>query len=104
MFLIDFILNLAGLSLWLSWRSSRADPLRHATPAALLGTLKRAEPRGSAPWLFLAALPALVLLRAIFFSQISVAVNWIPRLDLAIVSLAFHGDAFGPALLYSTLS
>src|ERR1051325_5806732 len=104
MFLIDFILNLAGLSLWLSWRVSRADPLRHATPAALLGTLKRAEPRRSVHWLFLAALPALVLLRAIFYSQISVAVNWTPRLDLALVALAFRGDAFKSALLYSTLS
>ena len=104
MFLIDFILNLAGLSLWLSWRASRADPLRHATPAALLGTLRRAEPRRAGHWLFLAALPVLVLLRAVFYSQVSVAVSWVPRLDLAFVSLAFHGDAFGPALLYSTLS
>ncbi len=45
MALIDFILNLAGLLLWLNWRSVRLDPLGKRTPATLIGTLRRAEPQ-----------------------------------------------------------
>ena len=37
--LIDFILNLAGVLLWLGWRSIRFDPLGRSTPATLVGTL-----------------------------------------------------------------
>jgi hypothetical protein len=35
MALIDLILNLAGLLLWLNWRSVRFDPLGKRTPATL---------------------------------------------------------------------
>ena len=42
--LIDFILNLAGLLLWLNWRAGKADPIGKPTPATLIGTLRRAEP------------------------------------------------------------
>ncbi len=42
--LIDFILNLAGLLLWLNWRAAKADPLGKSKPATLIGTLRRAEP------------------------------------------------------------
>jgi hypothetical protein len=44
MALIDFILNVAALLLWLSWRAIRLDPFIRATPATLAGTLRRAEP------------------------------------------------------------
>ena len=40
--LIDFILNLAGLLLWLNWRAAKADPLGKPAPATLIGTLRRA--------------------------------------------------------------
>jgi hypothetical protein len=62
--LIDFILNLAGLLLWLNWRSSRFDPLAHTSAATLAGTLKRAEPRRFQGWPFLGGLVGLLLLRA----------------------------------------
>ena len=65
MALIDFILNLAGLLLWLNWRSVRFDPLGKRTPATLIGTLRRAEPRRLRRWHLLAALGGLLLLRAV---------------------------------------
>jgi uncharacterized protein YggT (Ycf19 family) len=101
---IDFILNVAGLLLWLSWRAIRFDPLIRATPATLAGTVRRAEPSRLKRWHFLAALVGLVFVRAIFYWQIGPAVNWTPTLDLGVVALAFPGHLFSTTLLYSTLS
>ena len=42
---VDFILNLAGLLLWLNWRSNRFDPLVRRSPATLMGTLRPAAPK-----------------------------------------------------------
>ena len=64
MSLIDFILNLAGLLLWLNWRTLPFDPLSKTTPATLVGTLRRAAPTRVKRWHFLAALGALLVLRA----------------------------------------
>ncbi len=109
MSLIDFILNLAGLLLWLSWRAVSLDPLARRTPATLTGTLRRAEPRRLKRWHFLAALGALVLVRAWFYGQLGPAVNWTPKLGLGVVTLPFplahRGHAFFlSALLFSALS
>ncbi len=107
--LIDFILNLAGLLLWLSWLSVRLDPLTRTTPATLTGTLRRAQPRRVKRWHFLAALGGLLLIRAWFYGQLGPAVEWTPKLDLGVVTLAFplarRGHMyFTSALLFSVLS
>jgi uncharacterized protein YggT (Ycf19 family) len=109
MSLINFILDVAGLLLWLSWRSIRFDPLRRATPATLVGTVRRAEPSRLRRWHFLAGLLGLLFLRALFYSPIGTAVGWTPRLDLGAVVLAFPlalrgHDFFLSALLFSVLS
>jgi len=107
--LIDFILNIAGLLLWLNWRSIRLDPFHRGTPATLSGTVRRAEPMRLKRWHFLAALVALVVIRAFFYGQIGSAVGWTPRLNLSIVTPAFPlvraGHIFyRSALLFSVLS
>jgi len=102
--LIHFILDLAGLMLWLNWRAVRMDPFTSVTPATLGGTLKRAEPSRLKRWHFLAALAALLFLRALLYWQIGPAVNWTPKLDLGVVVLAFKGDWFRTELLFSALS
>lgn len=102
--LIDLILNLAGLLLWLHWRSVRSDPLLRSQPATLVGTLKRAEPRRLKHWQVLLALTALILVRAWVYYQIGSAAGWTPRLHLGMVVLAFRSDVFGLSLLYSGLS
>jgi uncharacterized protein YggT (Ycf19 family) len=109
MSLINFILDIAGLLLWLSWRSIWFDPLRRATPATLVGTVRRAEPPRLKRWHFLAGLFALLFIRTIFYVQIGPAVNWTPKLDLVVVTLAFplvlRGHVFLlSALLFSVLS
>ena len=104
MSLINFILDIAGLLLWFSWRSIPFDPLARATPATLAGTVRRAEPTRLKRWHFLAALFGLLLVRAFFYWQIGRAVNWTPRLDLGIIALAFRGNVFATALLFSISS
>ena len=103
MSLINFILDIAGLLLWLSWRSIRFDPFTRPTPATLAGTVRRAEPVRLKRWHFLAALLGLLAVRAAFYWQIGPAVNWTPRLDLGIVALAFRSDVFFTVLLFSFL-
>ena len=102
--LIDFILNLAGVLLWLSWRSLRSDPLVKTRPATLVGTLRRAGPHRMKGWLLLAGLAALLLLRPVLYHQIGPAADWTPKLNLSFVVLAFRSDRFLPVLLFSLLS
>jgi uncharacterized protein YggT (Ycf19 family) len=106
--LIDFILNLAGVLLWLSWRSIRFDPLVKTRPATLIGTLRRAEPRRMKGWQLLAGLGALLVLRAVLYRQIGPEADWTPKLDLFFIVLAFPSRLppghFLPALVFSLLS
>jgi uncharacterized protein YggT (Ycf19 family) len=106
--LIDLILNLAGVLLWLSWRSIRSDPLVKTLPATLVGTLRRAEPRRIRGWQLLLGLGTLLLLRALFYRQIGSDADWTPKLDLFFVVLAFPSRLppghFLPALVFSLLS
>jgi len=105
MALIDFILNLAALLLWLNWRTVRFDPLGRRTPATLIGTLRRAEPRRLRRWHLLAVLGGLLLLRAVLYWQIGAGVGWAAgRLNLGIIELSFRSDSFGRILLFSLFS
>ena len=109
MSLIDFILNIAGLLLWLSWRSVRLDPFHRGIPATLAGTVRRAEPLRLKRWHFLAGLGALLLIRAFFYGQIGPAVGWTPKLNLSVITPAFPLTRAGhvfyrSAFLFSLLS
>jgi len=106
MSLIDFILNVAGLLLWLNWRSVGADPFARGKPATLSGTLRRAQPMRFKRSYYLAALAVLLFVRAVFYWLIGPEVNWVPKLDLFFVALTFHfRDSFSLSpLLFSLLS
>jgi uncharacterized protein YggT (Ycf19 family) len=104
MTLIDFILNLAALMLWLNWRARRFDPLARPAPATLVGTLKRAETRPFTSWLPGGALLLLLLGRALFYWLIGAPVDWTPKVDLGLISLAFRSDMLRLDLLYSIIS
>ena len=106
MALVDFILNLAGLLLWLNWRSLRFDPLGKRTPATLIGTLRRAEPQRLRHWHLLAAIGGLLLVRAGFYWQIGSVSRpvWAGTLDLGIIAPAFLSSSFGRMCLFSVFS
>jgi uncharacterized protein YggT (Ycf19 family) len=102
--LIDFILDLAGVLVWLSWRSIRFDPLVKTTPATLVGTLRRAEPRRLKGWPQLAGLATLLVVRTLLYRQIGPEADWTPKLNLFFVVLAFRSDRFSSIMLFSLLS
>jgi hypothetical protein len=91
--LINFILNLAGLLLWLNWRATKVDPLGARKPATLLGTLRRAEPKRLRRWHLLATIAGLIFLRAIFYWQIGSAARWAGQLNLGVIILSFRTGA-----------
>jgi len=100
---IDFILNVAGLLLWLNWRSVRLDPFNRGIPATLAGTVRRAEPLRLKRWHFLAAVTALLVVRAFFYVHIGPAANWTPRVQLLFVTPAFPLVRSGHTFFLSAL-
>ena len=104
MSLIDFILNLAGLLLWVSWRYIPFDPINRIRPATLTGTLRRAEPTRIRSWHFLAALVALLLVRAVFYWWIGGALDWTPGLKLGAIAISFRSDFFWRMMGFSMAS
>lgn len=102
--IVDYILTVTCLLLWVSWRSAGFDPLSQKSPATLVGTLRRAEPRTFAGWQILAGLIGLLVLRAIIYWAIGSPADWTPKLHLGVVVLAFRSDVLRSVLLYSLLS
>jgi uncharacterized protein YggT (Ycf19 family) len=101
---VDFILNLAGLLLWVKWRSLPFDPFNQRTPATLVGTLRRAAPSHFRRWHLLAGIGLLLVLRAWIYRQIGPMVHWTGKLDLGVITLSFRSDLFGRMLLFSVYS
>jgi uncharacterized protein YggT (Ycf19 family) len=99
--LADFLLNLAGLLLWVSWRSAGV------APAASTAVPWMSRPSVSMParrhWL-LAALVGLLAVRAWFCWRIGMELDWIGSLDLGVIVLPFNSASLQRMLLYSALS
>ena len=101
---VDFILNLAGLLLWINWRSTLFDPFEKRTPATLVGALRRAAPTRFRHWHLLAVIGALLVLRALFYWQIGSSAGWTGKLDLGVTTIFFRSNFFGQMLLFSFFS
>jgi uncharacterized protein YggT (Ycf19 family) len=106
--LIDSILNLVALLLWFNWRTARFDPLAGSTPATLAGTLRRTAATPFQNWFLPLSIPALLLLRALFYWQIGGALGWTGRVDLGVMAIPFWCDSsrtgLGRMLLFSLYS
>lgn len=106
--IVDFILNLAGLLLWLNWRAEKTDPVSKRRPATLIGTLKRADAK-SRNWQLPSLIAALIFLRAIFYWLVGSSARWSGKLNLDAVVLWFPipNDSlasFGKEILFSVCS
>ena len=104
--IVDFILNLAGLLLWLNWRSNRFDPLIRRMPATLMGTLRPAEPQRLRRWDFLVFIAILLLFRAVVYWWIGRMFPkvWVGELNLGLTILPFRSDLLVRMLVFSFLS
>ncbi len=76
---VDFILNVAGLLLWLNWRSLRFDPLAKRTPATLMGTLRPASPEKLRRWHLLLFIAGLLFVRALIYRWIGPMFGWVGK-------------------------
>ena len=102
MSLIDFILNLAGLLLWLNWRA--AEPIMVAPAVNTSGALpQRVRPPRSRWWYFV-GLILLLAGRALFYWQAAGALHWQPGIHFSSYWLAFRTDFPGRMMLYSFFS
>ncbi len=99
---IDFILNIAGLLLWVSWRAVpwRAPPAAGVSVAATIKPAGPARPR----WFYLLAIGALLFFRALFYWQAGPQLRWVPQIPLGPVILSFRSDLFARMLLFSLSS
>ena len=102
--LIHFLLNLAGLLLWQTWRSLAFARLTRPSALALSSVVNRAESPRAHRWFYLAGLVGLLLLRSVFYWQIGPAADWTPKLELGAIVLSFRSDLLGRAMLYSVVS
>ena len=100
--IVDFILNLAGLLVWLNWRSIRFDPLVRRLPATLMGTLRPAAPAKFRRWHLLALIGGLLILRAAAYRWLAPFSGF--KLDVGLITLSFRSDSFAGMVLFSVLS
>jgi uncharacterized protein YggT (Ycf19 family) len=102
MSLIDFILNVAGLLLWLNWRAAES-PVKSLPGAPLISPVRPAgplRPRFS----YWVGVPVLLVVRAVFYWQVGRPVGWIPQISLGPITLSFRSDLAGRMFLFSLLS
>lgn len=101
--LIDWILNLAGLFLWIDWRTGRAAQ-RPAKVISLASALRETGRRRSKGWSSLAGLVGLLLLRPFVYRSLGSSLEWTPVMDVLALSLPFRSDLIDRMFVYSTLS
>ena len=104
MSLIDFILNVAGLLLWLNWRAVRPPAAVTAPGSGGVATLPRRAEAPRARWRYLLALAALLLGRAVFYWQAGAPLKWDPGIRLNGMVLPFYSDWLGRMVLFSLFS
>lgn len=100
---VDFLLNLAGLLLWIEWRAVRFTAPA-GTAGAMSGVLKHAAARRTRRWFYLAALVGLLVIRCGFYWRVGSQLDWVPSLDLGAVTLPFNSVSLSRMGLYSALS
>src|SRR5260370_16238863 len=98
---LNFLLNLAGLLLWLNWRSIGFVARAMASSASLLGPLKRTQSTAASRWPYFAGLVALLLFRSLFYWQAGSALRGRPQLPLPLLPLPFPPPFPWPALPFS---
>lgn len=100
--IIDWILNVAGVFLWIDWRSG---PIGRPRSVLSIASTLRPTSRGAAQGLgSLAALLAILLIRPFFYYSLGPAVNWTAALNFLAISIPMRSDLLARMFLYSTLS
>lgn len=104
MSLIDWMLNLAGLILWLGWRNAPPAGKRRSPGISIAAAVKPMETGPVRTWLLPICLLVLIVLRSFFYWHIGSALNWTPRLPLTVLIMPFRSDYLSRMVLFSFLS
>ena len=99
---VVYILDLAGLLLWLSFRRVGADPTRPA--GTLLGNLRPAAPVPHRSWTSLLALVLMLALRPLLLVLLATLLDSTPSWAPGPTVIAFRADDWLRLYLFSTLS
>lgn len=100
--IIDWLLNIAGVFLWIDWRSGRTGrPQSALSIASALRPTNRTAGRGLGS---LAALGAILLIRPLFYHSVGPAVNWTASLNFLAISIPWRSDLLGRMYLFSAIS
>ena len=102
--LVDFILNLAGVLLWLSGRGIERPREGRGAALSLAGTLQRADVRGRRGGRLVVLLALVLVGRAFVYRLLAPAASWTPKLDLLWVVPAFPNEHLASILVFSLLS
>jgi uncharacterized protein YggT (Ycf19 family) len=102
--LVDFILNLAGMLLWLSWLAIGITAATRPKALSLASTLKRAEPYPPRRWAPLFFLLVLLAGRSVAYWQMARSTGNHGFVDLGAVLLQFRGDDLLLMTLFSFVS
>ena len=99
---IDWLLNIAGIFLWIDWRSGRTG--RPQSALSITSALRPTGSRSSRGLGSLAALAAILLVRPFFYYSIGPAMNWTASLNFLAISIPWRSDLLGRMFLFSTIS
>ena len=99
---VVYILDLAGLLLWLSFRRVGADPTRPA--GTLLGNLRPAAPVPHRSWTSLGALLLMLVLRPLLLVLLATLLDATPTWTPGPTVIAFRADDWLRLYFFSTLS
>ena len=102
MLLVDFLLNVAALVMWVSWRGIRGTEAA-GTAGTILGNLRAAGVDRPRRWPYLAWLVALLALRAVLYRQMGPSLSWHPAWSAGAATLVFRSDSFVRMLAFSGL-
>ncbi len=99
--LLDWILNLAGLFLWVDWRSGTVSK-KPRSILSLASAVRPAERQMRKEFGSLAVLAFILVVRPCFYYSVGSKLGWTPQLDLVAISLPFRSDLLGRMYCYST--
>jgi hypothetical protein len=101
---VDSVLNIAGLLLWMSWRSERLDTAYRVPVISLAHAVRKAGRSPLERWKPLAILAGLLLVRALIYRQMSGSFPHSFKLHPIPITLVLPNNRQTLMLLFSSLS
>src|SRR5688572_6662065 len=99
--IIDWLLNLAGVFLWIDWLSGRGE--RAQSALSLASTVRPADRGTGRSFGSLAALAVILVLRPLLYYSIGPALNWTAAINYVAIAIPFRSELLSRMYVFSTL-